>query len=219
LAAPADSARRRARGWFVRLALAGAIAAAAGVGLVRFVAAIPTVADTPERRTDAIVVLTGGGDRLAEGLRLLSQGQAKKLLVSGVPRGIALADLLAGLPPEDTAGIDPGRLDCCVVLGHAADNTAENARETAAWMEAEAFTSLRLVTADYHMPRSVLEFHHALPNAVLLRHPVFPANVKREAWWQWPGTAALLLREYGKYLLALARGVLEGGTTTGLASS
>ena len=32
-------------------------------------------------------------------------------------------------------------------------------------MHAEGFRSLRLVTAAYHMPRSRIEFHAALPDA------------------------------------------------------
>ena len=38
--------------------------------------------------TDAIVVLTGGSERVAEGVALLAGGSARLLFVSGVPEGI-----------------------------------------------------------------------------------------------------------------------------------
>ncbi|MDP6952784.1 MAG: YdcF family protein, partial [Alphaproteobacteria bacterium] len=72
----------------------------------------------------------------------------------------------------------------------------------AAWMAKEGYRSLRLVTAAYHMPRSLLEFHRAMPDLRLIPHPVFPDSVRLDAWWRHPGTVALLASEYAKYLLA-----------------
>ena len=68
------------------------------------------------------------------------------------------------------------------MLGHAADNTLGNALETGAVDAAEGFHSLRLVTASYHMPRSLLEFcaRHAGHRASS-RNPVFPEIVRRSA--------------------------------------
>ena len=40
-------------------------------GLVRFADSIPKIIEEPTRRTDAIIVLTGGSGRLEEGLNLL----------------------------------------------------------------------------------------------------------------------------------------------------
>lgn len=180
------------------------VLAAWTAGLMIFVGYIPRspAADTPT--TDAVVVLTGGSERLSEGLRLLNLGVAGKLFVSGVHRDVDLVQLVASLPanaPQPTAA----ELACCIVLGYEAGNTLGNARETAAWMEAEGFTSLRLVTANYHMPRSLLEFRQAMPEIRVLAHPVFPPQVKREEWWRWPGTAALMVSEYHKFLYALLR--------------
>ena len=98
---------------------------------------------------------------------------------------------------------------CCVVLGHEADNTLGNAQETARWMHSQGFRSLRLVTAWYHMPRSLLEFGRAMPEIDIVAHPVFPEQVKSEHWWAWRGTAMLLISEYAKYLAALGRPVIQ----------
>jgi uncharacterized SAM-binding protein YcdF (DUF218 family) len=173
-------------------------------GLFDFVAALPDHVQEPDRHTDAIVVPTGGSERLAEGVRLLIRGLAGKLFISGVNAQTRLADLIAGLPP-DIERPSLALVDCCIVLGHAADSTLGNAAETAAWMRAEGFHSLRLVTADYHMPRSLLEFHHAMPDVEIAVHPVFPDQLHRENWWRSPGTAGLLIDEYDKYLVARLR--------------
>lgn len=190
------------------LALLGlAVLAAWSAGLVIFVGYIPRAPALESEATDAIVVLTGGSERLTEGVRLLGLGMAQKLFISGVHADVDLAELVASLPPEATPPSD-AELACCVVLGYAAGNTLGNAHETAEWMEAQGFTSLRLVTANYHMPRSLLEFRQALPGVTVVPHPVFPPQVKREDWWRWPGTAALMVSEYHKFLFALLRGAL-----------
>ena len=169
------------------------------VGLLWFAAALPDkVADT-ESKTDAIVVLTGGSGRLRQGLELLTRQAAAKLFVSGVYRGVEVEELLV------ISQQSPEELQCCIALGYEADNTRGNATETAAWMREQGFTSLRLVTATYHMPRSLLEFRRAMPSLDVVPHPVFSRNFKQSDWWRWPGSATLLATEYCKYLVALVR--------------
>ncbi len=74
-------------------------------------------------------------------------------------------------------------------------------------MRKQGYHSLRLVTASYHMPRSLVEFHRAMSDIEILPYPVFPTRFKQDQWWLWPGTLSLLVTEYDKYLLALVRGV------------
>ncbi|CAA7614133.1 conserved hypothetical protein [Candidatus Terasakiella magnetica] len=168
-------------------------------GFLWFAADLATRVEEPETETDAIVVLTGGHARLEGGLALLEAGRGRKLFISGVHKGVDLAELLrlAHQAPRD--------FNAAIVLGHAADDTVGNAVETAAWMEAERFTSLRLVTAAYHMRRALLEFRRVMPHKAIVAHPVFPDAFKKDAWWRWPGTAHLLATEYTKYLGALVR--------------
>ena len=168
-------------------------------GLLRFVAAMPDSVAQPEGRSDAIVVLTGGSERLQEGIRLLADGKAQKLLVSGVYRGV---DVRALLRLSQDA---PEELTCCIAIGYEADDTRGNASETAAWMAKENFTSLRLVTAGYHMPRSLLLFHAAMPDVEIIAHPVFPQSFHQKNWYLWPGSSWLVISEYSKYLVALAQ--------------
>ena len=180
-------------------------AAAWGGGFLIFLQIIPREIPQPGQATDAVVVLTGGSMRLEAGLALLAQGRAGKLFVSGVHRGVDVKELLR------ISRRSPESLDCCIALGYTADNTRGNARETAAWMMRERFGSLRLVTANYHMPRSLQEFRAAMPDTMIVSHPVFPAHVRLDDWWCWPGTAMLLVSEYHKLLLAWARRLIPAG--------
>ena len=171
------------------------------VGLVRF--AIPPAAESAAAPTDAVVVLTGGSQRLQSGIDLLREGKGRMLFVTGVGRRVDLGELLRAAGEEP-----PYSLACCIALGHAAENTAGNALETARWMRRQGYHSLRLVTAWYHMPRSLLEFERAMPGIRIVPHPVFPERVREAYWWAWRGTAALLIGEYEKYLAALVRPML-----------
>ena len=170
-------------------------------GLVWFAHRIPSPDSTvvAQETTDAVVVLTGGPLRLKAGLELLESGKAKKLFVSGVSQKVDLAELLR------TAQTSRAAVACCVALGYEAADTAGNAAETRAWMEHEGFHSLRLVTASYHMQRSLLEFRYAMPEMTIVPNPVYPDSFKRSHWWAWPGTFALIVTEYQKYLAAAGR--------------
>lgn len=196
--------QRRGRRVVANLVVVAVVAAALWTwGLFRFVAEIPTAVADPTTPTDGIVVLTGGSQRLGEGLELLSAGLAKKLFVSGVYEGVDVRALL------QIVKRNPADLESRIAIGNAT-NTTGNAIETTAWMREQNYESLRLVTGAYHMPRSLLEFRHAMPAATLVPHPVFPGHVKHERWWAWPGTANLLVGEYTKYLLAWSRLTLAG---------
>ena len=196
---------RRGRTLLRLVTLAILLALAWVAGLIWFAERV-TQLEPVAGETDAIVVLTGGSERIAEGVQLLAQGQARLLFVSGVPQGVDLGAVLDG------AGAGASGLARRIVLGHSATDTATNAAETAAWAAASGVSSLRLVTANYHMPRSLIEFRRAMPQAVILPHPISPARFKGREWWRWPGTLALMVTEYDKYLIAAARGALARAT-------
>lgn len=187
---------RTLRGW-TALVLAGVLLWMGG--LVWFAEAIPKAIEDPDTPTDAVVVLTGGAGRLSAGIELLDRHKARKLFVSGVYRGVDVTQILKVAQRQDSG------LDCCLVLGHAADDTRGNAQETAEWVREEGYSSLRLVTSSYHMRRSLLEFRRTMPNVKIVPHPVFTSDFKARGWWSWPGTLQLVVTEYTKYLVALMR--------------
>src|SRR6266851_4944103 len=163
-------------------------------GLAYFVASSLSIRGDPSTPTDAIVVLTGGRLRLETGLQLLAAGRAKKLFVSGVNQRVDRSELLRTLGPVGQHAA------CCIVLGHEADNTFGNARETANWMQEEGHHSLRLVTSWYHMRRGLLEFERAMPQVTIIAYPVFTHHAGAERWWRWHGPLELIVSEYDKYL-------------------
>jgi len=196
------SATRRPRAWLLPLLCVLVLAALWTGAFLQFIATVPGPNEEDPQQSDAAVVLTGGAVRLTEGLNLLERRQARRLLVSGVHPTVDKAALV------EVAG-RAQLLDCCVDLGFAARNTEENAREIAEWAHRHGYRSLRVVTAAYHMPRSLLELRRVAPEITYLPHPVFPEQIRLQDWWRWPGTAELLVGEYHKYLAALLRAAGE----------
>lgn len=148
---------------------------------------------------DAIVVLTGAEFRIAEGARLLENGNGKRLFITGVNPRVSQADLarITRLPAE--------RLDCCVDVDTKALDTRGNAREAKMWVRKHGFKSVVLVTSNFHMPRSTAEFALAMPDLEIVQHPVVPRRFAKEGWWLHLGTARVLLAEYLKFLPVAAR--------------
>lgn len=190
--------------WRILAALVGGALVLWSAGFAWFGFSMPRHVADPITRTDAIVVLTGGSQRLKEGLRLLEAGRARNLFVSGVASGVRLSDLMR------VAGRKPGTPRCCITLGHDAGNTRGNAAETAAWARRRGAASLRLVTANYHMRRSLVEFSRAMPEVRIIPHPVFPRAVNADGWWRSLGALDVVAAEYNKYLAALTRVAVAG---------
>jgi uncharacterized SAM-binding protein YcdF (DUF218 family) len=172
----------------------GTLAALYAAGFLLFVATLPK-RPTQMLKADGIVALTGGDARLGAAVALLEGGTGKRLLISGVNK----ASTKAQLRHLANGG---RRFDCCADIGYAAEDTYGNAEEAAAWTKAHHFKSLIVVTASYHMPRSLRLFHALMPDAKLIAYPVEPSGVDTQAWWR-PGTLHLLHNEYLKYVASL----------------
>jgi uncharacterized SAM-binding protein YcdF (DUF218 family) len=204
---PQHRLRRRTRSSAMRIVVAILLLLIAAwvFGLFWFVGQIPKAdAGPPAASADAVVVLTGGSGRLEAGLDLLARRKAQKLFVSGVYQGVDVKALL------DIAQESPSEVEQKITLGYRADDTAGNAMETADWMRQNGFTSMLLVTANYHLPRSLLEFHGAMPGIRIVPSPAFPERFKLRHWWAWPGSAALIVSEYNKYIVAVVRHGVRG---------
>jgi uncharacterized SAM-binding protein YcdF (DUF218 family) len=150
---------------------------------------------TKIERTQAIIVLTGGSSRIARGLELLSDKSAKYLFISGVHQGTTLDEIVV------SSGFQKPAPDCCIALGHQADNTLENALEASEWVQKNNIKSLRLITANYHIPRALLEFNHVMPEVRIIPHPVIPAEPPRDSF----KFSKLVFSEYHKLILSLLR--------------
>jgi uncharacterized SAM-binding protein YcdF (DUF218 family) len=171
------------------------------VGLFAFASRVArsTPPEDPQP-ADGVVALTGPSAlRIAAAMKLLEDGKARRLLVSGVNRMASRADIRS-------VARAPGRLyDCCVDLGFSAVDTIGNAREAAAWARHNNFRSLIVVTADYHMPRAILELKGALPEGRFQAYPVATDELDARQWWKSGWGARRMVVEYCKYLVILGR--------------
>ena len=166
-------------------------------GFQHFVLTLPKTTSDELQFTDGIVVMTGGSQRLDSGLNLLTNGFAGKMLISGVGVGVNRAILVQEL---DLSENEVNALFCCVELDHDAQDTKGNADIARQWAQLHDMKSLRLVTANYHMPRALLVFSRAIPNVDLYQWPVSPDDLDLGNWWRDPVALRVLIREYAKYL-------------------
>ncbi len=167
------------------------------VGFVVFVTNLPAPKPAPSP-AQGIVALTGGDERVTAAVNLLETNNGQRLLISGVhPK--TTKDELKRLAHGGK------RFDCCADLGYAAENTRGNAQEAAGWARAHRFKSLIVVTASYHMPRSLTEFQAAMPGVRLEPYPVEPEDIDLAGWWHDTRALRVLQGEYAKYLASTLR--------------
>lgn len=184
--------------WLMLMAVLAMLGIAA-LSFIAFVSALDRQEPADPPSAQGIVVLTGGADRLADGLRLLETGKGTRLLLSGVHPSTGLVELRRLLPAHAAT------LACCVDLDHQAGNTRGNAREATRWAARNSYTHLIVVTASYHLPRVKLEFAQQMPGVRLDYYPVVPDLAGLKSWWREPTLMRILLFEYAKFRLAQLR--------------
>jgi uncharacterized SAM-binding protein YcdF (DUF218 family) len=185
----------------IALGIAGIALAVAG--FIMFVASIARFEQDPASRTDAIVALTGGAERIGDAIDLLAKGYGRRLLITGVNERTSR---------DQIASLNPGQrrlFDCCVDLDYRARNTIGNAIETRRWMEDHRFRSLIVVTSNYHMPRTLVELDNVIPNARKVPYAVVNGSVDPDGWWRSLPTAKLLAFEYAKFVVGWLRTRVE----------
>ena len=167
------------------LRLTSLIALIYALGFVLFAVTLGKPAATDAATTDAAVVITGGSGRIEHGIEVVKLGRAKRLLVAGADPSVTKADLIRRL------GGSARLVKCCVDLGSESVDTRSNAEEAKRWLAKHRFTSLRLITSDWHMRRARYEFHRVLGRD----YRMIPDAVRTEPWF------LTLFAEYNKYVL------------------
>jgi uncharacterized SAM-binding protein YcdF (DUF218 family) len=152
------------------------------LGFIVFAIALPRPHEGS--KSDAVVVLTGGGGRIGRGLETLQRGWARRMLVSGVDRQVSTRAFQAEYK------VPPALMACCVTLDYHSVDTRSNARETARWIADNKFRSVRLVTTDWHMRRAAMELAGVVPTDVTLIRDAVPSRP----------TFRILFVEYNKLL-------------------
>lgn len=181
-------------------------------GFLRFVDSVTTLKPPSEPKADAIVVLTGGYQRIDQAVDLLRQGAGKRLLISGAhPTTTPLQIRRMTQGPADL-------FSCCVDIGYDALDTIGNAREAANWIHSKGYRSVLVVTNNYHMPRSLSELKYVDPVTDFIPYPVVNSDLKSKNWFSDPNAVRVMLAEYGKVMLAGARNLIGFGRHAGLRS-
>lgn len=199
---PSPAPRRTAGEMMVQCgaAAAGLCCVAFVAGFFAFVGTLARQERAPEGRTDGIVALTGGAQRIGDAIDLLAAGYGRRLLITGVNERTSR---------EEIARLNPTQREliaCCVDLDYRARNTIGNAIETRRWMRTHHFSTVAVVTSNYHMPRTLVELDHALQESErIVPHPVVTEGFDADSWWHSPPAARLVASEYVKFLVSWLR--------------
>lgn len=158
------------------------------IGFVLFLRDLPMPNNVPPSFAEAegAVVFTGGGQRVDTGTLLLRQGFTGPVLITGVGAGVTLQDIFKNHPVKPAYRQQ-------VSLDYRAGTTIQNVVETMNWARGNDLKEVFLITAFYHMPRSLELFAQAAPDIKIVPWPVFPSGV----------TTQLLAYEYAKYVAVL----------------
>jgi len=167
------------------------------IGFLAFCKQIYNYPQNNTTRTDTLVVLTGGRNRISVAANLYNNNLADSMFISGVNKNVFLKHI------EEQNGITFINKDN-VYLGQKAQDTIGNARESIEWIKNHNIQSVRLVTSNYHIPRSLLEFKSRFPDLQIIVYPVYSDKVHKKWWLNW-GTFVLIATEYNKYLWVLFR--------------
>lgn len=143
---------------------------------------------TPEIRTDATIVITGGSGRIEHAMKALEAGKTKRVLIAGADPSVTKRDLIHRLHMKARL------VRCCVDLGSESVDTRSNAEEALRWLEKHRYKSVRLVTNDWHMRRAGYEFGRVLGG----KYELVQDAVRTEP------SFTTLFAEYNKYLLRRA---------------
>ena len=167
------------------------------IGLVIFGYSINHLTSNYTEKTDAIIALTGGRNRISEAVKLLNKKLSNRLFISGVASGVNLKNILQtqNLHPTPASTIE---------LGYSAEDTIGNAQETAEWVKKNNIKSLRLVTSNYHLNRAIIEFKHFMPQVKIIAHPAYSERIENKWWTSWQ-TFSLIGKEYNKLIYAFIK--------------
>lgn len=212
---PAAQPKKRARRAARIIKLGGLAVVVAGVlvvaGFLRFAETVVEMkTPNPGTRADAIVVLTGGHQRIDQAVELLKQGVAQRLFISGV-NPTTTSNEIRRLTNSSRA-----LFACCVDIGHDAIDTIGNAYETARWISEKGYRRVLLVTNNYHMPRSLLELRRVDPRTDFIPYPVINDDLKAHNWLRNPEVVRRLITEYVKYSVASLRDMIGSEPDKGL---
>ncbi|MGV1916070.1 YdcF family protein [Rhizobium sp. 22-785-1] len=197
---------------FVRIAILVFVVTAGAVfgGFLWFADSVATMRPPEGARADAIIVLTGGYQRIDQAVGLLRDKVGKRLLISGVNPSTTRAQI------RKMTQSSPDLFACCVDMGYKAIDTIGNANEAAGWIRDKGYTSIVVVTNNYHMHRSLHELRSASPDTEFIAYPVINSDLSRTNWFANPDVLRTMMYEYAKFVVAALRDLTGIGKGNGL---
>ena len=170
------------------------------VGLIAFIVLVKSNFSQEKilfQDTKSVVVATGGSNRILKGINLIEDNIERKMLITGVGKGISKIDIAKAINANQKQS---NILNCCVDLDLTAINTQGNAMEASEWLKKNDSKNSFLVTANYHMPRLMLEFKRVNPNINLNIIPVKPDLDPINKMYL-PNNFILISKEYLKFVI------------------
>lgn len=186
------------------------IAVAIVAGFLHFAETVAALEAPTDPKADAIVVLTGGYQRIDHAIDLLKAGAGERLLISGAN------PTTSGNQIRKLTQTSSALFECCVDIGYEAVDTIGNANETARWIGDHGYRRVLVVTNNYHMPRSLLELKRSDRQTEFVAYPVVNSDLKNDNWLTQPGVLRTMLSEYLKYSIVRLRELAGTRTTSGL---
>ena len=181
-------------------------------GFLHFADTVAKLMPPAKPKADAIVVLTGGNQRIDQAVNLLETGTGRRLLISGVHPDTSAARI------REMTRAPQSLFVCCVDIGYDAIDTVGNALETARWVKEHGYREVLVVTSNYHMPRSLMELHRIDPDTHYIGYPIVYTDLRSENWLTMPEVVKAMLSEYVKLAGATVRAHLLSPDTASLRS-
>ncbi len=157
-----------------------------------------------EAKYNAIVVLTGGSNRIPQGIELLKAGVGQKLFITSVHENYKKSSVTTN-----------GKYHEDIILDTNAIDTYGNAVNAQKWMVENNYRSALVVTSNYHLPRAMIHFYRVMPAVEFDGYPVDSILNNTEKWWLSYQNWRLLIRSYIKFVVTVPLGIVPFIEKTG----
>lgn len=144
---------------------------------------------------DAVIVLTGGQNRIKDGINLQKKYKIKKLFISGVNNKTSLEEIF------EAQDLDKNDLKENIEIGKMAKSTIGNRKEVEKWAKINSIKKVALVTSDYHVPRSYLLFKSSKIIESVEVYPSFGSKFTAENIFKDRSSTKIVFVEFFKYLV------------------
>jgi len=133
-------------------------------------------------KSDVIIVISGGNDRIKHAINLYHEGLASKMILSGAAKKGPVSNAKAMQIEASKAGV----LNDDIILEEKATSTYENAIFTKDIIKSQGFHQIILVTSPYHQRRAYETFKYVLSGlgVQILNSPSSEeSSWKVDNWW------------------------------------